>query len=77
MTEPNAEATQLIMREISYLALQIDRALARKDTHVKVRVAALVTLMEVINMSTQVAKEQVRHQRLSFWNSLKELLRRY
>ena len=75
--EEKAEAHRLISQDITYVMLQIDRALARRDTHVRIRVGALVTVIDVIRLSTQVAKEQHRQTGQGFWHSLKELLRRY
>lgn len=71
----NTLTQERLNRDMAYLVMQIDRAVVRRSPKVTVRTAALVSLMETISLSTQVAKEQKRRRTQGFWRTIVEYLR--
>lgn len=64
-----------INRDLPYLMEMVDRAIARKSPKVSVRTEALVTVLQVVTLSSKVAGEQRRQLKLPWWRRLLEVLR--
>jgi hypothetical protein len=74
---PTPDQKAILASDLSYLMIQIDRAIQRRNPKVSVRVSALISMMDAIRMSTQVAKEQRRQNAQSLWEKIVEWLRNH